>query len=96
MWQRIILGHFLGSTWSSYSQPWSGLSATWQCIVLAPQREMAIGAISPVNLLLLFDLLSNDFERLHIIPITPMIPTRHLVVGRVKPTLNVLRWARGL
>jgi hypothetical protein len=73
MWQRIILGHFLGTTWSSYSQSWSGLSAIWQCIVLAPQREMAMGAISPVNLLLLLDLLSPDFERLHIISTTPMI-----------------------
>jgi hypothetical protein len=45
---------------------------------------MAMGAISPVNLLLLLDLLSTDFKRSYIIPIAPMIPDTTTCSGQGK------------
>jgi hypothetical protein len=46
---------------------------------------MAMGAISPVNQLLLLDFVYIVFERLYIIPITPMIPDTITGSGHGKP-----------
>jgi hypothetical protein len=47
-------------------------------------RDGSGSAISPVNLLFLLDLLSRVFERLYIIPVTPMIPYTATCSGHFK------------
>jgi hypothetical protein len=56
IWHHFTLGQFLAPPEPSYSQPWSGLAATWQCIF-----GTATGYGNRNSVL---DL-SNDFERLY-------------------------------
>ena len=56
---------------------------------------MAMGAISPVSILLLLDLLSTVFERLHIIPLTPMIPDTTTCSGQGKTHVECVALGEG-
>jgi hypothetical protein len=56
---------------------------------------MAMGAISPVNLLLLLYLLSTEFERLYLIPITPMIPDTTTCSGQGKTYVECVALGEG-